>query len=411
MITRTFQAPTLREAMRRVHETLGDEAVILGTREVRDARSEAPPRYEVTASGRAAASGAPAQRRRAEGRPGRSEETRRVERPRASPPPVPPPEPREAGDEGLRADVSALRREVEALRADAPRWEALDTHLRGAVDELRAEVARLARGLPRGGSGEEADPEVRGLVAAGVEPIIAEALVSQARVRVAPDHGLAVARPPDLAGEVREALDVGPAIWDAPAGTIAALVGPTGGGKTRTVAKLAALARFVHNRRVGIVTSDMQRIGGAETLRSFCDILGLPLRRARDRRELRAALRALEGRDLVLVDTPGCGPGDAEALAHQAELLGGSAVARHLVMPAATPAEDVRAAARRFAPTGVASVVVTKLDEARGPGAALSAPWGAAAPMSHVCAGQAVPDDCRAADAEDLTRRILARAA
>ncbi len=234
--------------------------------------------------------------------------------------------------------------------------------------------------------------------------------------RAAPAVGLSVARPPDLTGELMACLPVAPPIFRARAAgavepRVAALVGPTGAGKTRTLVKLAALATFAHDRRVAIVTTDVHRIGGVEPLQAFCRILRIPLRQASGGEELQRALRtAGAGKDLVLVDTPGCGPWDEDGLAYLSEVLSGSRIERHLVVSAASRSDDVRALARRFGGDGLDSVIATKLDEARGPGALLSATWGSGSRLSHACDGQEVPDTCHVVDAQEWAERIVARA-
>ncbi|MCB9728870.1 MAG: hypothetical protein H6744_14150 [Deltaproteobacteria bacterium] len=287
----------------------------------------------------------------------------------------------------------------------------MERRLAASIAELRDEVQELRRAARRQTTvTEEADPDVRGLVAGGVEPAIAAALVARARERVAPDRGLAVARQPDVEAEILALLEPAPPLWARPERVVAALVGPTGSGKTRSVAKLAALASFGHNVRVGIITTDTRRIGGLESLEAFCRILGLPLRKARDARGLLGSIERFADKDLVLIDTPGMGPWDDAALAQLDATLGEGVCERHLAVPAATSSQDVRTVARRFAPRDLASVIVTKVDEARGPGAILSAAWGGGAPISHLCDGQDVPDACRALDPLVIARGIAARA-
>lgn len=427
MITRTFQAYSLRDAMRLVKQQLGRDAIILGTREVRAARKEGPTRFEVTARGEALQPGVAtataeqlpptppplplASRRQTHKRA----ETRRRERPRRG-------DAESTADVfdmvSLRSELSGLRKELDTLRGEAGGWREVETRLGDTLDALRSEVSRLTHALTAGrGPTQETDPEVRGLIAAGVEAPIASALVERARSRAAPAAGVAVARPPDLVGEILACLPAAPSIFRARAEgvsgpRVAALVGPTGAGKTRTLVKLAAQATFAHDRRVAVVTTDAHRIGGVEPLQAFCKIVRIPLRQASSREEAQRALRTIgSGKDLVLIDTPGCGPWDEDGLAYLTDVLGGSRIERHLVVSATSRADDVRALARRFGGDGLDSMIVTKLDEARGPGALLSAAWGSGARLSHVCDGQGVPEACYVLDAMDWAERIVARAA
>jgi flagellar biosynthesis protein FlhF len=124
-----------------------------------------------------------------------------------------------------------------------------------------------------------------------------------------------------------------------------------------------------------------------------------------------ATLRELGRCDLVFIDTPGCSQWDDHTLARTADTLNIPGVERHLVIPAAMRAEDVALVSRRFGTAGLSSIIVTKLDEARGPGALLSAAWGSGAKLSHICDGQDVPESCRAAEAEQWINQIMMNAA
>jgi flagellar biosynthesis protein FlhF len=497
--TQTFEASSIREAMFRVRESLGPDAVILGTREIRRAQANAPSRFAVTAATSPAAAPEAVSRTVADAR---------AEPDLSEPPPLPaiPPLPSRAHSlasppSAIRATASGAaargtwagpavfppadaaapeRARVAVATAPRPtaagdseatvptRWAipepdpalapssgaavasgspslapsqppappvaadgptrtatipdlplvppgesplaAMERRLTRTISDMRDEIARLQRATRRAGPAtDDPDPDVRGLVAAGVEAAVAAALVTRARERVAPDRGLAVARQPDLEAEIRAILDPAPPLWARHERVIAAIVGPTGAGKTRTVAKLAALATFGHNARVGIITTDTRRIGGLETLEAFCRILGLPLRKARDAQGLAASVERYADKDLILIDTPGAGPWDDGGLAQLDATLSIDGCERHLAIPAVSPAHDVRSVARRFAPRDLASIIVTKLDEARGPGAVLSAAWGGSAHLSHVCDGQDVPDACRAIDPIALARGIVAR--
>ena len=137
--------------------------------------------------------------------------------------------------------------------------------------------------------------------------------------------------------------------------------------------------------------------------------MGIPLRKVRNAAELRRQVQGLGKRDLILVDTPGCSPWDREALGYMDTVLTG--VERHLVIPATRDAESARQLSHCFGHTRIRSLIITKMDEARGPGAALSATWGSGIPVSHLCHGPAIPDDCVAAAGGHLHAAVLAQAA
>ena len=135
--------------------------------------------------------------------------------------------------------------------------------------------------------------------------------MERARARVAPDKGLALAKAPDLLSELIHALPTAPPLWapgmpgrhGSAATTLHALGDRQELGNANAV-KLATSAAFGHDRRVVTVTIDVHRIGGIETLRAFSQILGIPMRKAANRRELIGTLRDLGQCDIVLIDTP-----------------------------------------------------------------------------------------------------------
>ena len=174
-----------------------------------------------------------------------------------------------------------------------------------------------------------------------------------------------------------------------------ALVGPTGVGKTTTIAKLAANFRLRENRRVGLITVDTYRIAAVEQLRTYADIIDLPMEVVSTPREMREAVAA----DARL--RPGAHghrrPQPARRGAASASCGRCSPRPRadevHLVLSAASGARSLAAAAEKFAPVGVTSLLVTKLDEATGLGNLLSLARTCGLPFSYLTDGQNVPDD------------------
>jgi flagellar biosynthesis protein FlhF len=254
------------------------------------------------------------------------------------------------------------------------------------------------------------DPFIRGLVLGGVEPVLARILSERARARAAPTQGLGVARVPDLAGELIRALSTADPLWSLKGRTLVALVGPTGVGKTRTIAKLAALSTFVHNRSVGVISTDLNRMGASATLAALADVCGVAFASAGDGPSLACAVQDLGPRDLVLIDTPGLSPWDDAGLLELDALLDSTPIERHLVLSASTPSDRARTLARRFGGDRLRSIVVTKVDESDGPGAILSSVWGTGLGLSHVCDGQEIPNSCHGIDPQRWSQRVVGSA-
>ena len=189
---------------------------------------------------------------------------------------------------------------------------------------------------------------------------------------------------------------------------VVALVGPTGVGKTTTVAKLAANFKLVHGLRVGLVTVDTYRIAAVEQLKTYAEIIDLPLAVANDPGQMRQAIDELGAVDMVFIDTAGRSPRDEVKIRELADFM---AQARpdevHLVLSAGAAERTLRSAVERFAQVRADRLILTKLDEAEGLGAILGVLGQANRPVSYLTTGQAVPDDIEPADRKRLARLVL----
>jgi flagellar biosynthesis protein FlhF len=187
-----------------------------------------------------------------------------------------------------------------------------------------------------------------------------------------------------------------------------ALVGPTGVGKTTTIAKLAANFRLRDGIRLGLVTVDTYRVAAVEQLRTYADIIDLPMLVVTSPLEMRRAIDELADVDLVLIDTAGRSPREELQLQELKVLLSEARVDEvHLVLSLTSNANVLEMAARKFAGVGVTSVVLTKLDEAAGMGSLLTAARAVQHPISYLATGQDVPDDIELADPARARRLIL----
>lgn len=192
-------------------------------------------------------------------------------------------------------------------------------------------------------------------------------------------------------------------------GGIVALVGPTGVGKTTTIAKLAARFRLEHGpRQIALVTTDNYRIAAYEQLSTYARILGVPIRAASNPEELRTVVRGFRDKKLVLIDTAGMSPRDLR-LAEQLALLseGEMAIATYLVLSAGAQLGSLNEAINAFAACRPKAVILTKLDEAGCLGPALSALIGRGLPIAFFTDGQQVPEDLHQARSDRLIQRCF----
>ncbi len=201
-------------------------------------------------------------------------------------------------------------------------------------------------------------------------------------------------------------------------GGVIALVGPTGVGKTTTIAKLAARYAEAHGLRdIALVAMDHYRIGAAEQLYTYGRLLGVPVYTVTPQQSLRDTLAKLSDRKLVLIDTVGMSPRD-NALEQQVQMLNQASTRLKvfLTIAATSQSGDQDDVVRRFGGMGpdsrIAGCVLSKLDETTRIGGALSAAIRHQLPIAYVTDGQRVPEDLQVARADQLVIRAqqLARA-
>lgn len=179
---------------------------------------------------------------------------------------------------------------------------------------------------------------------------------------------------------------------------VIALVGPTGAGKTTTIAKLAVHPQAFGRRKVGLLTLDTYRVGAVEQLGTFAEIAGLPLEVVYSRDEVREAKKRLSSCDVVLVDTPGRSPRLAEGEAEWGEILSALAPDEvHLVQPATIRLDIAESVRERFTRHGVTHLLLSKLDEVPGEMGVAELASRAELPVRWVTDGQDVPADLRIA--------------
>ena len=161
-------------------------------------------------------------------------------------------------------------------------------------------------------------------------------------------------------------------------------------------------------RRVGLITVDTYRIAAVEQLRTYADIIDLPMEVVSTPREMRQAVERLADLDLILMDTAGRSPRDEVKIQELKSMLAEAAADEvHLVLSSVNSLENLKKTAKQFADVGVTALVLTKLDEATGLGNLVPLLRSCRLPLSYVTNGQNVPDDIAAADRRRLTRSIL----
>ena len=391
MEVKSFRARSMQEALQLVRRTLGADATLLQAREVRSGwlgwlpgarQVEVLASADVQAPCRLPAAGRPADSVRS-GLPA-------------------------ASSVAGRLDVAAQRLPLDCdyqARFRAAVHEA-QTQPPSLIEELsRTAVRRPVRNLP-----ETAFRLFTDLVDAELHEDLARELIERVCQAAGPrDLADPLVLKARLARLLEDEIRVsGPLAVRAGERRIVAVVGPTGVGKTTTVAKLAANYRLRERRRVGLITVDTYRIAAVEQLRTYAEIIDLPMEVVATPRELRAALDRLSGQELILVDTAGRSPRDEVKIQELKSLLGECRADEvHLVLSCVSGGHNLRRTAAQFAALGVTALLLTKLDEASGLGGLLPLLRHTRLPVSYVTDGQNVPDDIAAADGRTLARMML----
>jgi flagellar biosynthesis protein FlhF len=301
----------------------------------------------------------------------------------------------------------ALARAIAAARGAA---EAAASESREAIQQAESAVSH---GTP------SVLPAVLSRMAArlraqGLTEALTRVVVSRVQAELADEPG---AREQEIRVSVLDALasllPVSPAVDTAPARAegrprVIAVVGPTGVGKTTTVAKIAADCRVRLGLRVGIVAADAYRVGAVDQLHAYAQILGAPMRAADSPSAVRSAMLDLAWCDVVLVDTAGRSHRDSPRIAEIGAVL---QAARpddtHLVLSGASAARTLSEAAVAFHHARPTRIVLSKLDECESLGALVQAVRDSGCPVSWFTTGQDVPDDIERADAAAFARRIM----
>ncbi|KAA0072291.1 flagellar biosynthesis protein FlhF [Rhodanobacter sp. T12-5] len=399
MKIKRFVAPDMRQAMREVREEQGPEAVILSTRRLDEGiELIAAIDYDEALVREAARHGA--------------SHDAPAPMPAAAEPTVAPPVPPElrAAQRDLATRLSrapavaASASEVPAIRPLMERAAQDTTQMRAELGSLR-EMLEMQLSSLAWNDMERRQPlrarVLREMTRLGIEPDVARALVAGLPDQINAEQ----ARYLPLGMLSRSVVVSGRGLPSDEPG-VTALVGPTGVGKTTTIAKLAARAVMRHGAdQVALVSTDHYRIGAAAQLEHYGRLLGVRVYPAYDADSLRKVLEMLHGRHTVLIDTAGVAASDPRLAQQMAILADASALRACLVLAANAQAQALDAAVSAYLPLKPRACILTKLDEAPNLGGALSAVIRHRLPLDYTTDGQRVPEDIATADARVLVCR------
>jgi len=400
MNLQTFRAPTMGEALTQVKSVMGTDAIILHTRTLQMRRWLGLRRREIIeiTAGKGLNVGA-RNLNRAAPRKAAANPTATYGRP------------------GLRSAGDAPRNAVEGSRQLMETPAANSAALLGLTQEmtsLKAMVKDLitqTRHQQSPNIPEDLFDYYMQLVGNDVAQELACEIVKSLQKQLRPEH---LAQPQIVQEKLAEQLEKllptsGPLIRKKSAGPhVVALIGPTGVGKTTTLAKLAANLKLREKHRVGLITMDTYRIAAVDQLKRYADIIGSPLRVVHGADELRDAQQAMSDFDFLLIDTAGRSPNDALKLNELKGLLAAAEPDEvHLVLSTTASADSLNLAAARFGDVRVDRIIFTKLDEAAHVGVLLNVIRKVNKSLSYITTGQDVPDDIEVGKGRRLAQLIL----
>lgn len=273
-------------------------------------------------------------------------------------------------------------------------------------DLLVATRAKQAPQIP-----EELFDLYESLTQAGVSRDLATEIMKSVQRQVRGEHyGNADFMRERLIEQIEKLVPVAPPIIRSRKGSpqVVALIGPTGVGKTTTIAKMAANMKLRERYRVGLITLDTYRIAAVDQLRRYAEIIGAPLKVVGSAEELRDAVKAMADLEFILIDTAGRSPKDKNKLGELKKLLEAAQPEHvHLVLSATSSQESIELAAGQFGDVRSDSVIFTKLDEAAQLGSLLNVLQRIKRPLAYITTGQDVPDDIEPAAGKRLAQLLL----
>lgn len=254
------------------------------------------------------------------------------------------------------------------------------------------------------------------LIINGVDKRLAYTLVKKAVFEVGDDPSVTQDRVLDqIAHEIIQTTEVhsplSGVVARKPGGgsaTILAMVGPTGVGKTTTIAKIASEAILRRNLKVGLINLDSYKVAAFDQLGTYARILNVPFRSVASVEDLKVALQDFQGMDLILVDTTGRSPKDPDSLKEMQEILRAIPGVRcQLVVAATTRDSELYDITSRFSIFRPQGIVVSKLDEATMYGGVYNVVQKSKLPLLYFTTGQRVPEDIEEATPERVASLLL----
>lgn len=390
---RKFKAPTMKDAVQMAKDVFGDEAVVLNSRKVKNDKPAGPDDDELV------------------------EITVTADRPRQATQKVRPFYSRTDAKPAAKPPVSDERDDVFLIAEGQERVASLVEAQRNSQDEIKKEINVLKRSL--GDLREDLRrsthtllPETRAFLERerGLDPDLTDEIIPNIFLQleggdIKDENRIRQA----IQDEIRDLLHTGPSLKLAPnRPKLVTMIGPTGMGKTTTIIKLATHPEFYGRNRVALVTIDTYRVAAAAQLKTFAALARIPLEIVYEPEDLSAALAKLQDYEVILIDTAGRSPLNAN---HLEDLQAFFRIAVpdeiHLVMSISMRSDVMLDAFVNFASLPLTHLVISKLDETSRRGNIFNISRKIDLPLSFLTNGQKVPDDILLADKTEIAHMIV----
>jgi flagellar biosynthesis protein FlhF len=321
-----------------------------------------------------------------------------------------------SGIESIRQDLAQIKEELTDLRrlsglasGERDGWRGFGEDLRG-VRRLVGTLVKNDRDLVIQRLTSPLEAAYYWLLESGLDADVVFGLVREVHDTLpSNDEDVnAAIRTAVLHRMAREVKTCGPLLNEERQAKAVMLVGPSGVGKTTTIAKLAALYALRQKRKVALITLDTYRVAAVEQLRVYGNILGLSVDVALTCEDLAGLLRMRKSADLILIDTAGRSPLDQTAMSELKQLVGPNRdVEAHLLLSAATREADLNVVWNRFMTLPLKSLIFSKVDETTQYGSIFNILQRINLPISYLSTGQRVPEDLEVATPKLLGELLL----
>lgn len=191
-------------------------------------------------------------------------------------------------------------------------------------------------------------------------------------------------------------------------GRIQVLVGPTGVGKTTTIAKLASLYTLYKNKKVGLITLDTYRIGAVEQLKTYAEILGVPFGVVISIKDIPSVMKTMEDCEVILVDTMGRNSKNIMQVSEIRKFVEEMHADKvHLVLSMTTKQKDLKKIISNYGMIKYNSLILTKIDETEVNGSILASLYYSKVPVAYISTGQNVPEDIEEANRDRIIKLVM----